>query len=1411
MASEVPPLRIQKGSNGASPSKLPRVTNRPLSELSPMAIRRNSPSFPQVKAKVFGNENSPAGSSPFSNASPRLFWQGRDPNSPAREIRDSLEGLPTSTSPKKRSSIENLKKASRVKNSSMFAIEQSNRYDPSRPAILDGRPHSMQFSRTQSPFRGSDVIRKENVVPSDRNSSPMQAHQKPEPKEPSAMTNTVTPLSPSRFNTSPAKSSLSKKTGAAFRRSGFDPETGIWEDEDDIQNRQLPEGRGLHRHQKSVTFDQAPPQVNEYEEPTPAPSSCASGSREGSYESTEDDDEDQEAGLDRGSSIDHDDSFDASLEDATKTPVVLPEDWRFMSPDNANTDLARGEEDVFQDDCGSPAPTAMPSAGAYRPQQSSTGSVDSEGRSRPLPPLPPSGTHRHSRTESLSGAFERMSVNRRSLPAPPPMSPGTSKADILKMGASSSLSAEDRLRLMAIQEQERERRMRRMDSKETSPVRGGSAEDSSIDHGEPGPEISSDSRDSTPQLSRASILSGLRDQESRESSEEFVEGTNHSMPSSFDPDVPIPSLEDPTQPAIKQEEGLEEPDLYSIPDMYIGREGSDSETSANQDDDLTSQYSQASVAPLPPAPLHQGQETPRAQTPVQEQIFKQSAPEHRVSLPEFPDFGKESSFDMGFGPYLTKKEEKVQPVVATTHTMVTTSDLPDLAALRQSIQRSYTPDLHPKRSESPLRVEVDRATAGTPDSVVRHTSVSGFTDNVDTNNHDKEADSEIESSERSVSPSDSGSVVVNGREISPVSPISAEFNEKPEATEAGSADAAPGDESHDAQNNALQIEQKRVSSLVQLDIPHHELEDSLELGLEKEFDRVVEAQKRGYVMRQNTKIVVASERVPQDECVSPALPSTEGEGVLAAPTLEANKVQPSPRKTSQPTWSTEPWNGKVRRKSIRVGGERALSKRKPVEGPVPPLPGQASNAQESLEPVAEDELGEEEDWEDGMERGRLFVKVVGVKDLQMPFPQHERTYFALTLDNGLHCVTTAWLDLARSAPIGQEFELVVLNDLEFQLTLQMKLEPPKVERPQSPSKPPPSPKKQGAFGRLFGSPKKKKELEMRAQQEAQAAVKRPVTPPSAYELVQGLVAKDGSFARAYVALSEHEKHAYGRPYTVDITCFNEWALEEVYVGSSRSKKGVTQLRRRPPYEIGKLELQLLYVPKPKGAKDEDMPKSMNGAIRALREAEERMQQQANIKSFEGYLSQQGGDCPYWRRRFFRLVSTKLTAFHETTLQPRATINLAKASRLIDDKSSLTQKETSTKGGGRRKSGFAEEEEGYMFVEEGFRIRFANGEVIDFYADSTADKDEWMKALSQVVGNNVQGNSTAVKGWADMVLKREKKMKAEASGAPNLPRPGVGHMRTETYHAGTGSVQTSSPVKSRSVHEAYHRKTRSMHA
>lgn len=402
----------------------------------------------------------------------------------------------------------------------------------------------------------------------------------------------------------------------------------------------------------------------------------------------------------------------------------------------------------------------------------------------------------------------------------------------------------------------------------------------------------------------------------------------------------------------------------------------------------------------------------------------------------------------------------------------------------------------------------------------------------------------------------------------------------------------------------------------------------------------------------------------------------------------------------------------------------------------------------------------------------------------------------------MHCVTTSWLELSRSAPIGQEFELVVLDDLEFQLTLQTKLEPP----PQptvtaAPAKAVANKKPHSAFRNLLSSPKKRKEQERKQQEEAERAAlqqqqedqAKRAKPTTAWDLLHDLVGPDGSFARAYICLKNHEDQAYGRPLTVDIPCFNEWAVDTAGASSVKSKRG--GVVRRPPYRVGKLTLQLLYVPKPKNAKDEDMPKSMNACIRELKEAEEMKNQ-----SWEGILSQQGGDCPYWRRRFFRLNGTKLTAYHESTRQPRATINLAKATKLIDDKSALKQP-SSTKNGGRRKSAFAEEEEGYMFVEEGFRIRFANGEVIDFYADNAEQKAGWMRVLSDCVGKDIAGN----RGWADMVLDKERRDKSRAArqaADAKLPIPSSTNAPAPRprSHEGPGSRSVpSSPIKGRPSH------------
>lgn len=64
-----------------------------------------------------------------------------------------------------------------------------------------------------------------------------------------------------------------------------------------------------------------------------------------------------------------------------------------------------------------------------------------------------------------------------------------------------------------------------------------------------------------------------------------------------------------------------------------------------------------------------------------------------------------------------------------------------------------------------------------------------------------------------------------------------------------------------------------------------------------------------------------------------------------------------------------------------------IPKKKPLPGAVPPLPGQASNVQEAPPTIDENEALGHDVYEDGEERGRLFVKVVGIKYIDLPLPR----------------------------------------------------------------------------------------------------------------------------------------------------------------------------------------------------------------------------------------------------------------------------------------------------------------------------------------------------------------------------------------------------------------------------------------
>lgn len=86
----------------------------------------------------------------------------------------------------------------------------------------------------------------------------------------------------------------------------------------------------------------------------------------------------------------------------------------------------------------------------------------------------------------------------------------------------------------------------------------------------------------------------------------------------------------------------------------------------------------------------------------------------------------------------------------------------------------------------------------------------------------------------------------------------------------------------------------------------------------------------------------------------------------------------------------------------------------------------------------------------------------------------------------------------------------------------------------------------------------------------------------------------------------------------------------------------------------------------------------------------------------------------------------------------------------------------------------------MFVEEGFRIRFNNGEVIDFYADTRADKDGWMKMLDNCVGK--ESGSGSKSGWCDLVLKHEDQLKKKSE-----QQQGVRKTSNNKHHNRTKSV------------------------
>jgi len=676
----------------------------------------------QSQKQSFTRDSSPFEPSPKAN-SPLSFWKSRESNSPGHTKTEKTANVPAAPGQSRRVSVEALKKASRV-NNNIFArnLDDGVAIAPaSNRALTGARPLSTQYSGIVGLRNGFGSVRGHAKADSESKVSFMAQDENRSP-----LSGGVRSISPSKQQMSPQKSSLSR----ASRYAGAEDMPVL---EEVVEKRTV---QHVLRRPKSVTFDVAPPQINEYEHATPVPSSVASDSREGSYEL---DPYDMDNDYPEPNYDEREDSFEDSLEDTEKTPVVLPEDWRHMSPGAANTELADALEDPFGVN--------------HEPRSQASTLSRSNSVNRPLPPLPPPSD---SAVEQVERKLERSQSFQRILPTPP-RAPSISKQDIISMREASPMPLEERLRLLSVQRSSENLRassalaeqIQEESVVENESESAESSHDPDVAEGKAGVPPEQEFR-APSRISRESILRNIHG-DARDSDSVF-DAENDEDPydeyADLDPDVPIQSREtsgnfdDIQAPVLVKDE---EENLYDEAgeDEDADRAVSHAMRVAQElglEAPHTVDFGRASSV------IHHVELHPRSQLPVldlpalEEEIYHSTPVESRdvskstattsashsqsqdtqVSLPDFTSFLAGDDLDFGLRSYLSASpedrptpsmsiEEHAPKVDAPSSSTAYHLQPPPTLASKASfesvaesvIHHSITSDSESERSESP--------------------------------------------------------------------------------------------------------------------------------------------------------------------------------------------------------------------------------------------------------------------------------------------------------------------------------------------------------------------------------------------------------------------------------------------------------------------------------------------------------------------------------------------------------------------------------------------------------------------------------------------------------------------------------------------------------------------------------------
>ncbi|KAI8344435.1 hypothetical protein BC941DRAFT_9990 [Chlamydoabsidia padenii] len=294
------------------------------------------------------------------------------------------------------------------------------------------------------------------------------------------------------------------------------------------------------------------------------------------------------------------------------------------------------------------------------------------------------------------------------------------------------------------------------------------------------------------------------------------------------------------------------------------------------------------------------------------------------------------------------------------------------------------------------------------------------------------------------------------------------------------------------------------------------------------------------------------------------------------------------------------------------------------------------------------------------------------------------------------------------------------------------------------------------------------------------------------DLTRYISQQDGALAQTRVSLKSVSYQCRTKLCTASFALVNGWYQPAKKSTSHHPlflSKAQKEKRNGPVQEkaVGKITLELFYLPNA-DYKIPDLPADMDACENALN-----VQRFHQTVWRYGYMSQLGGDVKFWRRRYFKLIGGHLYSNTDTSQSPRTIIDLSKAIAITSDNRIIMEAKTNNTNLNRFDNDVVQallmelesqinignlenqsspyqlgndtpqyqrtcsnnnlaldcalssvstltasitqddEDLSSYSVKNSFQLKFNNGDKIEFFCDSTFERERWLDVLKVIIG------------------------------------------------------------------------------